>query len=113
MYFNELPSVIQCQIKGIVKDSKKSLASIDMFEGNSEVIGNPFKAIDAAVNRLESSGYMVGSMCGDDPIGFAKGVESVGKWRNILPIEYNKLDGIIVTEEWFRDAKLVYVVHLI
>lgn len=35
------------------------------------------------------------------------------KWRNILPIEYNKLDGIIVTEEWFRDAKLVYVVHLI
>ena len=68
-----------------------------------------FKAIHKAEDRLAREGYTTGSMCGNEPIGFAKGTDYIAKWRNIDRSEYPKLDGVIVSDD-FREGsvKIVY-----
>jgi len=59
-----------------------------------------FTAITKAENQLRDEGFHVGSMCGDAPIGFAKGnYNYIAKWRNIPEDEYFKLSGIITVND--------------
>mgnify|MGYP001388052133 CR=1 FL=1 len=64
-----------------------------------------FKAISKAEEILEKEGYTWGPVCCNEPIGFAKKTLTsyIAKWRNIPAIEYFKLSGIIVSED-FREG---------
>ena len=68
------------------------------FKQNVEDIDGAFVAISKAEQYLKSMGYVVGSMCMDMPMGFAKSdkVNYIAKWRNIPKEDYSKLDGIII-----------------
>ena len=63
-----------------------------------------FSAITNARTWLKDQDYVIGSMCGnDEPIGFSKSVEYVAKWMNISPIEWKKLDGVMISDD-FREG---------
>lgn len=63
-----------------------------------------FGAITNARTWLKSEGeYAVGSMCGDEPIGFAKGVGYIAKWTNLSPMDWKELDGVFVSDD-FREG---------
>ena len=48
-----------------------------------------FGAITDARTWLDEQGdYVIGPMCGPEPIGFSKSVPYVTKWWNIAPVEY-------------------------
>ncbi len=63
-----------------------------------------FGAITDARTWLKNEGeYVVGSMCGPEPLGFSKSVEYVSKWRNMSPVDWKKLDGVIISDD-FREG---------
>ncbi len=64
-----------------------------------------FKAYYAAEERLKELGYTVGSMCRDEPIGFADADKYgyVSKWYNIDREDKGKLDGVMVSND-FREG---------
>ena len=64
-----------------------------------------FKAYYAAEERLKELGYTVGSMCRDEPIGFADEDKCgyVAKWYNIGREDKGKLDGVMVSND-FREG---------
>lgn len=64
-----------------------------------------FEAIGAAESRLHDLGYEIGSMCRNEPIGFADGdkYHYVAKWYNIREEEKQKLDGVIISDD-FREG---------
>lgn len=68
-----------------------------------------FEAIHQAENHLAKEGYTVGCLCNNEPMGFAKGVNYVAKWRNIDPNDYPRLNGVIISDD-FREGgvKIVY-----
>lgn len=69
-----------------------------------------FSSIDKVQEQLREEGYIVGSMCRDEPIGFAKEdkCECVAKWRNIPKEDYGKLDGIITSND-FREGYVTII----
>lgn len=63
-----------------------------------------FGAITNARTWLKLEGdYVIGSMQGDAPIGFARGVGYIAKWRNINPSEWKELDGVLISDD-FREG---------
>lgn len=64
-----------------------------------------FRAYYAAEARLKDLGYQVGSMCRDEPIGFADGDKYtyVAKWYNIDRADREKLDGLMLSTD-FREG---------
>ena len=64
-----------------------------------------FKAYYKAYDRLKDLGYEVGSMCRNEPIGFADGekYDYIAKWDNIPPHERNKVDGVMHSTD-FREG---------
>lgn len=68
------------------------------FKQNTEDIDGAFVAISNAEKYLRLKGYVIGSMCGIEPIGFAKSdkINYIAKWRNIPKEEHSKLDGIVI-----------------
>ena len=57
-----------------------------------------FSAHSDAEHYLTERGYTIGSMCRDEPIGFAKDVAYIARWRNIDESEYSGLDGVIICD---------------
>jgi hypothetical protein len=64
-----------------------------------------FKAYYAAEGRLKELGYTVGSMCRNEPIGFADGDKCayVAKWYNMNQSEKSMLDGVMISND-FREG---------
>jgi hypothetical protein len=64
-----------------------------------------FKAYWAAEERLKDLGYSIGSMCRDEPIGFADGSKYsyIAKWYNISKEDKKKLDGVLISSD-FREG---------
>lgn len=61
-----------------------------------------FRSFYEAETQLRKMGYIIGSMCGGEPIGFACGekYEYIAKWRNIDPSDRNKVDGVMISDDW-------------
>lgn len=67
-----------------------------------------FGAISEARKYLEEKGFRIGSMCGDEPIGFAPSSEYnyIAKWYNIKRDEHKFLTGVIKSDD-FREGGVV------
>jgi hypothetical protein len=61
-----------------------------------------FASVSEAEKRLRAMGYIIGSMSGNQPIGFADGEQYnyISKWYNMNPEEHNKLDGVMISSDW-------------
>ena len=61
-----------------------------------------FSSVYEAEKQLRELGYRIGSMCGGEPIGFAceEKYEYIAKWRNIDPSDRNKVDGVMISNDW-------------
>lgn len=66
-----------------------------------------FSAYYQAENYLKSRGFTVGSMQGDNPIGFKKDVAYVAKWTNISFEDREYLDGIIESKNFMQSEVIV------
>lgn len=83
--------------------------------GNREVIrfihfkntGEDFSAIRLAKEQLDRMGFTHGSMCEDEPIAFAKEFMYVAKWKKIATSEYDKIDGVILPLDNFREGDAI------
>jgi hypothetical protein len=66
-----------------------------------------FTAIREAEEYLKENGYTVGSMCRNEPIGFANSAkyEYVAKWYNIDVKDRKHLDGVIISND-FREGNV-------
>ncbi len=64
-----------------------------------------FQAFYKAEARLKELGYVAGSMCGGEPIGFvhSEKYDYVAKWRNLRSKEIALLDGVMLSEN-FREG---------
>ena len=64
-----------------------------------------FRAFYNAESRLNELGYTIGSMCRNEPIGFADAdkCDYIAKWYNIDREDKGKLDGVMVSED-FRES---------
>ena len=63
-----------------------------------------FKAFYESEKYLKELGYGVGSMCGQEPIGFAYEADYVAKWYNINHGDKMLLDGVILPQHEFREG---------
>lgn len=63
-----------------------------------------FQSFYAAEALVKELGYEVGSMCADQPIGFALGYDYVAKWYNLSQENKNSLDGILLHDGGFREG---------
>jgi hypothetical protein len=64
-----------------------------------------FLAFHEAENLLKEEGYTIGSMCLNEPIGFADGekYKYISKWYNMDREEHMLLDGVIISDD-FREG---------
>ncbi len=69
-----------------------------------------FSAFYSAEKRLKELGYVTGSMCRTEPIGFADAdvVGYVSKWYNINREDKGKLDGVMASDD-FREGGVTIV----
>jgi len=69
-----------------------------------------FSAFYSAEKRLKELGYVTGSMCRTEPIGFADAdvVSYVAKWYNIDKEDKGKLDGVMASDD-FREGGVTIV----
>lgn len=82
---------------------------------NEEVKDGAFVAFSKVEKQLRKEGFIIGSMCGDSPIGFAREdkYNYIAKWRNILEEDYQLLSGIVTvddlkgTRHGFRDGHII------
>ena len=63
-----------------------------------------FQAYYETERYLKDLGYCLGSMCRNEPIGFAYGAKYVAKWYNISNTEKKLLDGVILPHDEFREG---------
>ena len=63
-----------------------------------------FKAYYESEAYLKDLGYCVGSMCRNEPIGFAYKANYVAKWYNLGKDDKASLDGVIVPQNEFREG---------
>ena len=68
-----------------------------------------FQAFYKAQDFLKDLGFTVGSMCGPDPIGFARGYDYVAKWHNLTQGDKSSLDGLLLHEGGFREGGVTVV----
>lgn len=83
-----------------------TLPLIDVKYALEFVPAGTFSSIDNARKYLEEMGYIIGSMEGSSPIGFAKSDEYdyVSKWSNMNREEHRLLDGAIIPDPEFREG---------
>lgn len=94
-------------IQDALKQEKlnRDIVHIEIFKGDGT-----FKAYYEAYNKLKDYGYMIGSMCGDSPIGF-KDIDVcsyISKWYNMDSNDKTLLDGVMISTD-FREGE-VYIV---
>lgn len=65
-----------------------------------------FSSYYAADAHVKAEGHRTGSMCGNEPIGFAPSdqYEYIAKWRNIDPADRKLVHGVIVQKAGFREG---------
>lgn len=80
------------------KNTNREITQEMVFKQNVETKDGSFVAISKAEEYLRNKGYIIGSMCGDMPIGFSKAdkIVYIAKWRNIPKEDYKKLSCIII-----------------
>ena len=86
------------ELKGQIHTDREIIHAIEFAPNGT------FSAISAAEVYLKELGYTIGSMCSQEPIGFAHGFDYVAKWYNISNPERDQLDGIIVPKDEFREG---------
>ena len=86
------------QLKGRFWQDREIVHAVD-FPANGT-----FKAFYAAENHLKDLGYCVGSMCRQEPIGFAYDTDYVAKWYNLSSSDKAQLDGVILPQDEFREG---------
>ncbi|HRZ18724.1 MAG TPA: hypothetical protein P5136_01590 [Methanofastidiosum sp.] len=65
-----------------------------------------FEAISDVRASLRKRTYCVGSMASTEPIAIAKGKDIlISKWHNIGPEDANRIDGVILSED-FREGDI-------
>ena len=72
----------------------KTIASRKKFTG-----GDDFEASSKAQQYAKAQGYDAGSMQRDAPIALAKDVEYIAKWRNISRSEWDRVEGMILSDD--------------
>lgn len=87
------------KFKDSIVNGRRCVHSIEFKSNNS-----PFSAYYEATNHLNEMGYCTGSMCGSEPIGFSDKHDYIAKWRNIDVEDREKLDGIIIPLNSFREG---------
>lgn len=68
-----------------------------------------FSAVHRAEEKASKLGYSIGSMCRDEPIGLSKKASYIAKWRNIDRDEYDKIEGVILSNDFREDD--VYLIE--
>jgi hypothetical protein len=65
-----------------------------------------FGAFGKAEEYLKKKGYVIGTMCRDLPVGFAKAsvCSDIAKWRNLSEDDIEELDGCIIPHPGFREG---------
>ena len=65
-----------------------------------------FASVHKAEARLKDLGYSIGSMCRNEPIGFADDSKYnyVAKWYNLSKEEKDLLDGVVISDD-FREGE--------
>jgi len=83
-----------------------TLPLIDVKYALEFVPAGTFSSIGNARKYLEEMGYIIGSMQGPSPIGFADGsrYDYVSKWDNMNRSEHGTLDGVIIPDPEFREG---------
>jgi len=71
-------------------------------------VSGTFESINEATRILKDRGYQIGSMSGQQPIGFAKGYNYIAKWYNLNKSDIKKLDGVITSGD-FREGSVKIV----
>lgn len=64
-----------------------------------------FASVNKAMQILKLRGYKIGSMSAYQPIGFAKGYDYIAKWYNLNKSDIEKLDGVLVSND-FREGSV-------
>ena len=61
-----------------------------------------FASVSEAEKQLREMKYTIGSMSGNQPIGFACGEKYryISKWYNMNSDEHNLLDGVMISDDW-------------
>ena len=83
--------------------SKKYIPSHGKESENPDATWGAFRE---AENLLKDQGYTIGSMCGQDGIGFAPADQynRIAKWHNLSRDDIKLLHGVIVADGGFRDG---------
>lgn len=92
--------------KEVADECNKKVVSVEVIQSE----GIDFKAFYDASYKLKERDFIVAPMCGDKPIGFAKGVSYIAKWKNISREDREKLDGVIIADSDFRKDS-VAIIH--
>jgi hypothetical protein len=74
-------------------------------------VSGTFESFYKACNTLEEMGFVVGSMCMNEPIGFAdkEKYNYVAKWYNLDKSDIQKLDGVLLSDD-FREGSVKIVI---
>ena len=80
----------------------KNYLGRDVIKKVNIKVEGTFASVSEAEDRLRKMGYIIGSMCSDEPIGFAcnEKYDYIAKWRNIDPIDRKKVDGVMISNDW-------------
>jgi hypothetical protein len=97
LYFNFVYLIIIKNLKVMENYLGREIVRRD----NVKVEGT-FKSVYEAEKRLREMGYTIGSMSGNQPIGFACGEKYgyISKWYNMTTEEHKKLDGVMISNDW-------------
>jgi hypothetical protein len=74
----------------------------DVIKVETVSVEGTFQSFYTAEAKLREMGYVIGSMCGGEPIGFADGEQYnyISKWHNLNPGDVNYLDGVMISNDW-------------
>jgi hypothetical protein len=80
----------------------KNYLGREIVKQETITVEGTFSSVSAAESKLHNMGYTIGSMCGGEPIGFADAEKYnyISKWRNMTSEEHEKLDGVMISNDW-------------
>ena len=74
----------------------------EIVEQKTVTVEGTFTSVSETEDQLRKMGYTIGSMSGNQPIGFACGEKYgyISKWYNMTSEEHNLLDGVMISNDW-------------
>lgn len=94
------------RIVQVAKQIGKAVKTIHIVNGN----GKTFSTSTAAEKKVKELGYDKGSMCRNEPIAIGKNFGYIAKWYNIGSDEYNKIEGIMLCNDWREGNEAAVVI---